>query len=90
MSGELNEDLKEELKESYRKRELTPLERVIINAAIIAGITFFSTLSIDFPPTAQNVWAALIAAMLALMTQLRTLTEITSDLKPKKPLVMLI
>lgn len=54
---------------------MTPFERVLANALIIAGITFFSTMTIDFPPTAQNVWAAGVAAVLALLTQLKQITE---------------
>lgn len=73
---------------------MTPLERALANAAIIAGITFLSTLSIDFPPTAQNIWAAFIGASLSLLTQLKTITESDPDdadkTKPKPPLGMLI
>lgn len=67
---------------------MNAIERALINAAIIAGITFLSTLSIDFPPTAQNLWAAFIGASLALLTQLKSITE--SDETKKPPLGMLI
>ena len=67
--------------------EFTPFQRLILNAAMIAGITFFSTLSIEYPPTAQNLWAASISAILVLITQFKTLTDPT---EPKKPLGMLI
>ncbi len=71
---------------------MTPFERVLANAAIVAGITFLSTLSIDFPPTAQNIWAASIGAMLSLLTQLKTITELGKNDpdKPKPPLGMLV
>ncbi len=86
-----NTEIKKELIKSYRKqRGLTPFERVICNAALIAGITFFSTLSIDFPPHAQNLWAAFIAGSIALLTQLKTITDMTADQKPRRPLGMLI
>lgn len=86
----MNGELKEELIESYRKpRELTPFERVIANAVLIAGITFFSTLSIEYPPTAQNLWAASIAAILVLITQFKMLTD-PDPSEPKRPLGMLI
>ena len=73
---------------------MTLFERVLANAAIVAGIAFFSTLSITYPPTPQNLWAAFIAGALALLTQLRTLfpdAQINEEnTKPKPPLGMLI
>lgn len=95
MSSEAEEEqVKKELIESYKKQQeaLTPFQRVLVNAFIIAGITFFSTLSINFPPSAQNLWAASIAGILSLLTQLKTITDVsvTSGLKPKRPLGMLI
>jgi hypothetical protein len=51
---------------------MTPLERVLANAAIVAGITFFSTLSIDYPPHAENIYAAGIAAVLILLTTIKS------------------
>lgn len=67
------------------------IKKAILNAAVIAGITFFSTLSVNYPPEAQNVWAAFIGASLAMLTQIRTLTDVDFDeLKPKRPLGMLI
>lgn len=65
-------------------------ERVILNAFIVAGITFFSTLSIEYPPEAQNLWAAGIGAALSLLTQLKTITAHEDPDKPKPPLGMLI
>lgn len=63
----------------------------LLNAAIVAGITFFSTLSIQYPPDAQSIWAAFIGASLSLLTQVRTITDVNLDeLKPKRPLGMLI
>ncbi len=71
--------------------KLTEFERVILNSCIIAGITFFSTLSISFPPRPENLWAAFIGASLALLTQLKTLTSMPQENeKPKRPLGMLI
>lgn len=70
---------------------ISNFQRVLLNAAIIAGITFLSTLSIDYPPTAQNIWAAGIGASLALLTQLKSITDDSSqDEKPKPPLGMLL
>ncbi len=91
MTIQENDGIRKELVELYNKQRsgFTPFERVLANAAIIAGITFFSTLSITFPPTPQNFWAAFIAASLALLTQLKTITEVTEQ-KPKRPLGMLI
>jgi hypothetical protein len=88
----VNEEIKKELIESYKEQpmELTPFQRVIYNAAIIAGITFFSTLSIAFPPRPENLWAAFIGASLSLLTQLKTITSISENEKPKRPLGMLI
>lgn len=54
---------------------MTPLERAIANAGIVSGITFFSTLSISYPPSMANVWAATIGAMLALLTTLKVIFE---------------
>ncbi len=86
------EEIRKELIESYKnqQRGMTPFQRVLCNAAIIAGITFFSTMSIYFPPTAQSLWAAFIAGSLALLTQLKTITEVVSEQKPKRPLGMII
>ncbi len=85
-----SEQIRKELIDSYKEQRetLTPIQRVIVNALIIAGITLFSTLSIAYPPSAQNLWAAFIAAMLSLLTQLKTITDV--ELKPKRPLGMLI
>lgn len=67
---------------------MTALKRALINAGIIAAITFISTLSIDYPPTAQNLWAAFIGASLAMLTQLRSILD-SDDIK-NPPLGMLI
>lgn len=70
------------------------LKRALANAAIIAAITFISSLSIDFPPTAQNLWAATIGASLALFTQLQSIFGSDGNKKQdenkKPPLGMLI
>lgn len=72
---------------------------IIANAFVIAGITFFSTLSIQYPPQIQSFWASFVAACLSLLTQLHTITDpdhINPELldpgenKPKKPLGMLL
>lgn len=65
------------------------IKRVIINAFIIASITFFSTLSIDYPPQVQNIWAAGIAGILAFLTQIRTITD-SNKSRPPPLLGMLI
>ena len=84
------DDTRKELLESYKKqRENENFKRIIANAFVIAGITFFSTLSIQYPPEAQSLWAAFIAACLALLTQLRTFTDPGHN-KPKRPLGMLL
>lgn len=83
-------DTRKEFVESYKKqKDNENFKRIIANAFVIAGITFFSTLSIQYPPEAQSLWAAFIAACLALLTQLRTFTDPGQN-KPKRPLGMLI
>ncbi|HWQ95919.1 MAG TPA: hypothetical protein VN368_00965 [Candidatus Methylomirabilis sp.] len=74
---------------------MTTVNRIIANALVIAGITFFSNLSVQYPPAPQSVWAAFIAGCLALLTQLRGITDSESESKeeeqkPKRPLGMLI
>lgn len=87
-----SEGFRKEFIESYRRQcgGLTPFERIVINAFIIAGITFVSTLSINFPPSAQNLWSGFLAATLALLTQIKSITELSDGRKPKRPLGMLI
>lgn len=68
--------------------KLTPGERVLLNAGIIGLITFFSTLSVTYPPTIANFWAASISMILAALTQLKTLTvpvELNDEYKPRPP-----
>ncbi len=67
---------------------MTPFERVILNSMIVAGIAFFSTLSITYPPTPANIWAAFIAGALAFLTQLKTLfpdEKIDQNQEQRKP-----
>jgi len=49
------------------------ITRIILNAIITAGIVFLSSLSIAYPPSAENLYAAFIGASLAFLTQLRQL-----------------
>jgi hypothetical protein len=46
-------------------------QRLLGNAIIMGLIVFFSTLSINYPPTMQNLWAAFIGSMLALLPALQ-------------------
>ncbi len=75
------------------KKKLTVFERALLNAAIVGGITFFSTLNVSYPPTMANVYAATIGMVLAILTQLKSITtiEVNQDGKPKTtPLLMLV
>lgn len=47
----------------------------LLNTGVIAAIVFISTLSIDYPPTIQNVWAATIGGTLALLTQIKSILQ---------------
>lgn len=47
----------------------------ILNALVIAGIVFVSTLSIDYPPSGGNIWAAVIGGSMAFLTQLKTVVQ---------------
>lgn len=87
----LHQDIKYEFIKSVRKqrRRLTPIQRVVVNAGLIAGISFVSTLSTNFPPTAQNLWGSSLAALLALLLQLTTINELCLE-QPKRPFGMLI
>lgn len=68
--------------------KLTPFERILLNAAIVGGIAFFSTLSVAYPPTMANLYAAIIGFALAVLTMLKTLTvpaELIDEQKPRPP-----
>jgi len=52
---------------------------IILNALLTAGIVFLSTLSVQYPPTIQNVYAAAIGAALALITQLKQYLSVEID-----------
>jgi len=47
----------------------------VINALVVALITFFSSLSIVYPPGLANIYAAGIACALTFLVQAKTLTE---------------
>jgi ABC-type Na+ efflux pump permease subunit len=58
----------------------------IINAIIIALITFFSSMTIQYPPTIQVLYASFIAFCLTLLIQLKGIIQelITQERPPKK------
>lgn len=69
---------------SYISDRITALEahdKVILNALIIAGIVFVSTLPTSYPPSFQSIYSSTIGFTLSLLTQLKT---ITSDSEPPK------
>lgn len=47
----------------------------LINAGIVGGIVFLSSLSLQYPPTAQVLYQAVIGAGLALLTQAKSIME---------------
>jgi hypothetical protein len=57
----------------------------IINAVIIALITFFSSMTIQYPPSIQVFYASFIAFCLTLLIQLKgIIQELTPQEKPPK------
>ncbi len=63
-------------------QKLSRGDKIILNAVIVAGITFFSSLAATgYPPTIANVYAGVIGAGLAFFTQCRGLT---TDSEPPK------
>jgi uncharacterized protein (DUF983 family) len=57
----------------------------IINAVIIALITFFSSMTIQYPPTIQVLYASFIAFCLTLLIQLKgIIQELISQERPSK------
>lgn len=50
-------------------------KRILGNAVITALIVFFSTLSVSYPPSVGNVYAAIIGGVLALLPQLKEIFE---------------
>jgi hypothetical protein len=63
---------------------LTQSQKIVLNACLIGGITFFSTMTATGGlPTITTLWAGFVAMMLALLTQLLTLTK--DDQAPKRP-----
>lgn len=56
----------------------------ILNAVVVAGITFFSTLSISYPPRIENIYASLIAFMLTFLVQIKGILNEYSEVKSKK------
>lgn len=57
------------------KMKLCNTDKMIINAVIVSGIAFVSTLSVSYPPMMENIYSGIIAFTLALLTQLKTLVE---------------
>lgn len=47
----------------------------LLNAGIVGGIVFLSSLSLQYPPTAQVLYQAFIGAGLALLTQAKSIME---------------
>jgi len=60
-------------------------ERILLNAVVVALIAFISTLGVRYPPDAANVWAALIAFGLSLLSVIRAALERNNEKKNKKP-----
>jgi hypothetical protein len=58
----------------------------IINAVIIALITFFSSMTIQYPPSIQVFYASFIAFCLTLLIQLKGIIQelISQERPPKK------
>lgn len=54
-------------------------QRILGNGLIVGLIAFFSSLSIQFPPTSQNIWAAFIAFVLAFLPQAKEIFEDDSE-----------
>ncbi len=54
---------------------LTDTERIILNAILVGGIVFFSSLTITGLPTIENIYAAFVGASLSILTQLLELTR---------------
>lgn len=46
-------------------------KRVVLNAGIVAGISFLSSLSVAFPPSISNLYAAGIAFGLTFLVTIR-------------------
>lgn len=67
---------------SDKVKQLEINDRVVLNAFIVAGIVFISTLSTTYPPTGQNLYSAVIGFTLALLTQLKTLTGNSDSSQP--------
>lgn len=60
------------------------IDRALLNAVVVAGIVFFSTMNVTYPPTMANVYASGTGAMLALLTQLKTLTSTDGEINIPK------
>lgn len=69
---------------------MKPITIRLINALIVALITFVSSLSIQFPPNTQNIWAGFIAFMLTLLTQIKSILSDYSGKSTKQKLMVLI
>lgn len=76
-------------------KDLTQTERIFVNAMLIGGITFFSSLTVTGFPTVANIYAAFVGSMLAFMIQIKTWFDTEQQTldeckKPPKGLLMLI
>jgi len=56
----------------------------MLNAFAVAGITFFSTLSISYPPTYANLYASLVAFGLTFLVQVRAITNDIGEILEKR------
>lgn len=64
--------------------------RVVGNAIITGMIVFFSSMTIDFPPQASNVWAAFIGATLTALIGCQVLFKDDSGGLKRPPIMGLI
>jgi len=63
---------------------LANVKMVILNAAITGGIVFFSMVTTTDLPTTQNLWAAFVGMMLAMLIQLKALIPKGGIMLPPK------
>ena len=63
---------------------LNTTNKIILNAVLVAGIVFVSTMQTTYPPNTQTVYAAVTGFLLALLTQLKTLTNADGTSRPPK------
>ena len=61
---------------------LNNTNKIILNAVLVAGIVFVSTMQVTFPPSWQSLYAATTGFLLALLTQLKVLTRSDGTSRP--------